>query len=186
MKLGLRLSLPLAFICQVTRLSAERGSFESGGSLALDQVAANGFTYDDIVEALQELQSENASEKSAKAEADQEDEGPTSTTYQAEDETTTYNMDEESSGGSQEETGTTAQADQDKVAPEQPEKSDTSKGPKGDRQSLKWRHFYSRFRSKQDWLPQNLARLRSCLQSCAFESPPPKSNRYSCKMNCRF
>ena len=152
MRFGLRLGLPLALTCQVARLSAERGSFESGGSLMLDQAVTNGFTYNDIVEALQELQDENASGKRGPAgQSSEEDPDQTgdlmSTTDSAEqegEETVTGEPEGQESQGA---TTTLAQPEQGSETSHP--STDKTQGAKDVGDSLKWRHFYSRFRSKQ-------------------------------------
>ncbi|CAE7288043.1 unnamed protein product [Symbiodinium necroappetens] len=55
--------LPALVVLAAPRLWAERGSLDSGQSLSLDQAAANGFTYNDILDALQELQHEKLAEE---------------------------------------------------------------------------------------------------------------------------
>ena len=60
---GLRLLPALVLVLAAPRLWAERGSLDSGHSLSLDQAVANGFTYNDILEALQELQHEKIAEE---------------------------------------------------------------------------------------------------------------------------
>ncbi|CAE7710775.1 unnamed protein product [Symbiodinium sp. CCMP2456] len=55
--------LPALVVLAAPRLWAERGSLDSGHSLSLDQAVANGFTYNDILDALQELQHEKLAEE---------------------------------------------------------------------------------------------------------------------------
>ena len=159
--------LPALVVLAAPRLWAERGSLDSGQSLSLDQAVANGFTYNDILDALQELQHEKLAEETQSVSRvsrhayDMSDAAGGVDPVQ--DEASTTDVLETSIATTTEKVGAQAGSDAESDTSGQSEQNGQAAQ---DSVKLKQR-FYSHFRSKQARLPQNSpSRIgRSCNRS---------------------
>ncbi|CAE6935482.1 unnamed protein product [Symbiodinium sp. CCMP2592] len=136
----------LVLVLAAPCLWAERGSLDSGQSLSLDQAVANGFTYNDIVEALQELQHEKIAEEtrsvSRVSQHAYDTSEPAGVVDQGQDEASTTDA----------ETSTTTTTETIGAQSGSDAESDTSdQNGQAAQDSVKLKQrFYSHFRSKQE------------------------------------